>query len=93
MNHWKNLPTLFTRAYFNARALTMRVFLGDLPLDAKPKVFKPGSLGWHTSAKKQLAVGDARVWCQITVQVTVIGSKGLPPEGLELEVPCAEVAP
>jgi hypothetical protein len=85
MSHWKNLPTLFTRTYFAAKARVMRVFLGDIPMDAKPKVFSTGGLGWHVQAKKQVAVGDARVWCQINIQVTVIGSRALPPGSVPAE--------
>ncbi len=85
MSHWKKLPTLFTRPYFAAKAAVMRVFLGDIPIEAKPKMFKTGSLGWHAQAKKQLAVGDARVWCQVSVQVTVIGSSALPPDPAEVQ--------
>lgn len=80
MTHWKKLPSLFTRAYFHARAQVLKVFLGDLPLEAKPKVSSSGSLGWSFIGKKQMAVGDARVWCQVNVNVTVIGSKELPVE-------------
>jgi hypothetical protein len=80
MSHWKKIPSLFTRAYFRAKAVTQKVFIGNVPLDAKPKVFSTGSLGWHAMAKKQFAVGDALVWCQVSVQVTVIGSNALPPE-------------
>lgn len=83
-SHWKNLPSLFTRAYFNAQARVIRVFLGDLRLDMKPKVFKTGSQGWHLCTKAQMGVGDARVWCQINIQVTILGSKELPPEGMEV---------
>lgn len=84
------LPTLFSRAYFNARAVALKVFLDGFPMTIKPKVFKTGSLGWHSSTKQQMAIGDTVVWCQVSLQITVIGSKGLAPEGLE--VPRAETA-
>lgn len=80
MTHWKNLPSLFTRAYFHAKARVIRVFLGDVPIETKPKVSASGSLGWSFIGKKQMTVGDARVWCQVSVNVTVIGSKVLPVE-------------
>lgn len=89
-SHWKNLPSLFTRAYFTAKAVALKVFIDGIRLDTKPKVFSSGSLGWHLSAKKQVAIGDALVWCQINTTITVLGSKELPPEGLE--VPRAESA-
>lgn len=78
------LPTLFTRAYFNARAVAMKVFLNGLPMTIKPKVFSTGSLGWHSSTKQQMAIGDTVVWCQVSQQITVIGSKELPIEGQEV---------
>lgn len=90
---WAKLPTLLTRAYFNAKAQVYRVFFGDLRLDVKPKVFSTGGLGWHLQTKKQLPVGDALVWCQINIQVSVIGSKALPPDDNPVpEVTDAETA-
>lgn len=79
MSHWKNLPSMFSRVYFAENARVMTVFLDNIPIQAKPKVFSTGGLGWHIQAKKQMAVGDCMLWCQINVQVTVIGSKALPP--------------
>ena len=84
------LPSLFTRAYFVARATAIKVFVGGVPMTIKPKAFKTGSLGWHSSTKQQIAVGDTVVWCQVSQQITIIGSKELPLDGPE--VPHAETA-
>lgn len=80
------LPSLFTRAWFRARAksysLTMKDSGGrDIPLGTiGPKEFTTASLGWHLNTKIQIKVGDCTVWAQVGVLVTVIGSKDLPRE-------------
>ena len=44
-------------------------------LDLDPREFSSGSFGWFASEKLQVPVEDQRVRCQMSLNVTVIGSK------------------
>ena len=46
---------------------------------ADDREFGTGSLGWYLSAKAPTKVGTVTADCQIGVNITVIGSKELPP--------------
>ena len=47
--------------------------VGELLLD--PREFSSGSFGWFASEKVAIPVGKDRVRCQLSINVTVIGSK------------------
>lgn len=43
--------------------------------DLEPREFSSGSFGWFASEKVSISVGGKRVRCQVSLNVTVIGSK------------------
>jgi len=43
--------------------------------DLDPREFSSGSFGWFASEKVSIPVGGTRVRCQMSVNLTVIGSK------------------
>jgi hypothetical protein len=45
------------------------------PFEMTPREFSSGSVGYYTSGKVDLLVKGAVVKCQVSVNVTVIGSK------------------
>ena len=65
----------FARA---ARQLQLKIASGtkgtaELVLD--PREFSSGSFGWFASEKLEVPVGQKKVRCQLSLNVTVIGSK------------------
>lgn len=71
-----NLP--FTRSEFLDQAKPVEVTIAGMPLLAEVKEFSTGSVGWYYSGKTAIRVGDRPVNVQISVTITVIGSKDLP---------------
>lgn len=67
-----------TRAQFRENAEQVVVKVGDSELIADPKEFSTGSLGWYLNSKTTLKVGDKAVTVQIGMNLTIVGSKGLP---------------
>lgn len=75
-----------TRQEFAQSAGTMSITLGDQPTQAQPKAFSTGSFGWNSNAKLAVKVklADGReviVPCQVSLNITAIGSKELPENG------------
>lgn len=64
-----------TRELFRREAPPLPLTVGGKPLDAEPKEFSTGSLGWYTNGKLNLAVGGVPVRVQVGVTLTIIGSK------------------
>lgn len=54
----------------------IRQKLGELPIDAK--TFSTGSFGFGSSDKMTVMIGGIPVKCQVSLNITVIGSKELP---------------
>lgn len=69
-----------TRAQFH-NAKPVVVTINDQKLDAEPKEFSTGSLGWYLNAKVTLEVDGVRVPVQIGLNLTIVGSKELPKDG------------
>lgn len=66
-----------SRAQFKL-AKPVTVMINDQKLDAEPKEFSTGSLGWYLNAKVTLEVDGVRVPVQIGLNLTIVGSKELP---------------
>lgn len=79
-----------TLAQFTAGAQALTVAFGDQKRLAQPRAFSSGSLGWGVNDKVILDVGGVPVTCQVSLSLTVVGSKGMALE--QSEAPAA-VAP
>jgi hypothetical protein len=67
-----------TRAEFRHDAQPVEVTINGIPMTAEVKEFSTGSLGWYLNGKANIKVGDKSVSVQIGMNLTVVGSKGLP---------------
>jgi hypothetical protein len=56
-------------------AAPIRVLLDDAHVHASPKTFSTGSSGWYYSGKVQLLCGEEYLTCQVSLCLTVVGSK------------------
>lgn len=68
-----------TRDQFRANARPIPVIIGDHKFDAEVKEFSTGSLGWNINAKITVELGGVRVPVQVGLNLTIVGSKELPP--------------
>jgi len=68
-----------TRADFRTHAKPVSVKIGEVPLQAEVKEFSTGSLGWYLNGKTTIDVGGKVVTVQIGMNMTIVGSKELPP--------------
>ena len=68
-----------TREQFK-KAQPVTVKIGDQEFQVEPREFGTGSLGWYLNAKTTLTVDGVRVPVQIGLNLTIVGSKELPPE-------------
>ena len=64
-----------TRQQFRSDAQPVQVILNGVPLQAFPKEFKTGSLGWFVNGKMSVTVGGVPVTVQVGVNLTIVGSK------------------
>lgn len=69
-----------TRVEFTEKATPVEVVINGIPMTADVKEFSTGSLGWYLTAKTNLKVGEKTVSVQIGMNLTIVGSKELPPE-------------
>jgi hypothetical protein len=69
-----------TRAQFKAAAKPVTVVINGKEFTALPKEFSTGSLGWNINEKLAVEVGGQTVMVQVGLNLTVIGSKDLPPD-------------
>jgi hypothetical protein len=69
-----------SRSEFKANAKAVPVKIGEVPLLAEVKEFSTGSLGWYLNGKTTMDVGGKTVTVQIGMNMTIVGSKELPPE-------------
>ena len=72
----KTTPSL-TRAEFLATAKALEVSINGIPAMAEAKQFSTGSLGWGANGKVQVKVGDKLVVSQMSLNLTVVGSKDM----------------
>jgi hypothetical protein len=68
-------PCPITREQFWNHAQPLTVEVNQIPMNAEPKEFSTGSLGWHLNGKTTVRIGESAVTVQIGMNVTVIGSK------------------
>jgi hypothetical protein len=68
-----------TRAEFTEQAKPVEITVNGVPLTADVKEFSTGSLGWYLNAKANIKIGDKSVPVQIGANLTIVGSKDLPP--------------
>jgi len=75
-----------TRAEFVENAQAVEVIINGIPLMAEVKEFSTGSLGWYLNGKSTIRIGDKPVSVQIGLNLTIVGSKELPPREQATEV-------
>jgi hypothetical protein len=69
-----------TREQFHEKAKPVKVVINGVEQEAEVKAFSTGSLGWYLNAKISLEVGGVRVPVQVGLNLTIVGSKDLPPD-------------
>jgi len=65
-----------SNADFLAKAGALTVKLGEVDVQAQVKQFSTGSVGYSYNGKMISLVNGKRVRCQVSLNITVIGSKG-----------------
>lgn len=70
-----------SRAEFLKEAKTLTIKVGDKEFIASPRQFSTGSLGWNVNDKMTVEVNGKPVTLQVGMNLTVVGSKDLPPDG------------
>ena len=68
-----------TRDQFRAKAKQVPITIAGQQLAADVKEFSTGSLGWYLNGKTTVEINGKRVSVQIGMNLTVVGSKELPP--------------
>jgi hypothetical protein len=66
-----------SRAQFTSTAKALTVAISGQPLSASPKQFSTGSFGFYANGKVTIVVDGQPVQCQVSLNITVIGSKDL----------------
>lgn len=69
-----------SRAQFRENAKAVEILINGVPMLAEVKEFSTGSLGWYLNGKSTVKVGDTPVTVQIGLNLTIVGSKELPPD-------------
>jgi hypothetical protein len=77
-NSTRKTTCAITRQQYTANAKPVTVAINNQPLSASPKQFSTGSMGWFANGKVSLIVDGIPVQCQVSLNITVIGSKDLP---------------
>ena len=69
-----------TRAQFTQHGAnaTPVVSIAGQAIGATPKTFSTSSVGYYASGKVQIMIDGIPVWCQVGLNITVIGSGELP---------------
>jgi len=67
-----------TRAEFREKAQPVAITINDVPMQAPPREFSTGSLGWNLNSKTTMDIGGIPVTVQIGMNITLVGSKDLP---------------
>ena len=68
-----------SRVAFLDKAPKIKIQIGDHKFDADPKEFSTGSLGWYLNGKINIEIDGISVPVQIGFNLTLVGSKELPP--------------
>jgi hypothetical protein len=69
-----------TRDQFRAHAKPIEITINGQTMKVPVKFFQTGSLGWYLNSKMDVDIGGTAVSVQIGLNMTIIGSKELPPE-------------
>ena len=69
-----------SRVQFRAHAKPVTITINGVPLSASVKEFATGSLGWYLNGKTTIEVDGVAVPVQIGMNMTIVGSKELPPD-------------
>jgi hypothetical protein len=69
-----------SRSEFRTGAKAITIKIGEVPMQAEPREFSTGSLGWYLNGKTSIEVGGKMVSVQIGMNLTIVGSKELPKE-------------
>ncbi len=80
------------RADFDRQAKPLAVKIGDQEFQVPVKKFSTGSFGWYLNAKTKIDVGGTPVDVQIGLNLTVVGSKDLPPDPTAAPAPATAEA-
>lgn len=67
-----------SRAEFLEKAKALSITIDGAPMQAPPREFSTGSLGWNLNSKQTMEIGGQQVMVQIGMNVTLVGSKDLP---------------
>ena len=67
-----------TRAEFLEQAQTLSITILEQTMQAPPREFSTGSLGWNVNNKTVIDIAGKKVTVQIGLNVTLVGSKELP---------------
>lgn len=67
-----------TRPEFLDKAKALAVTIDGVAMQAPPREFSTGSLGWNLNSKTTMDIGGVPVTVQIGMNVTLVGSKELP---------------
>lgn len=68
-----------TRPEFRTGARPVSITIDGVTHSAEVKEFSTGSLGWYLNGKTTVEIGGKRVSVQIGLNLTLVGSKELPP--------------
>src|SRR6478609_4280155 len=79
-----------TREQFRTNAKPVSVVINGKELTAPKKEFSTGSLGWYLNEKMTIDVGGEPVTVQIGLNLTIVGSKELPPDEGSAPAPAAK---
>ena len=67
-----------SRVEFMEKAKTLAITIDGVAMQAPPREFSTGSLGWNLNNKTTMEIGGQTVTVQIGMNVTLVGSKDLP---------------
>ena len=60
------------------KAKALAITIDGVAMQAPPREFSTGSLGWNLNSKTTMDIGGVPVTVQIGMNVTLVGSKDLP---------------
>lgn len=69
-----------SRSDFRAKAQPVKIVINGQEKTVFSKEFSTGSLGWYLNEKITLEVGGVPVPVQVGLNLTIVGSKELPPD-------------
>lgn len=72
----KAQAAIMTKSEFLKFAMVLETHIGPhLKFELKPRTFSSGSCGWYHGSKVEMPVGRQKIWCQLGINCTVLGSK------------------